>query len=124
MTAASPVYNPRPNAPDFTLNCICCRGDIRIRMRYNAYEEKMQYVTPRIHSCRCGARILLYRFNSLLLHPDLRLFNDGEVIYRHLGAYQIIDELDYCHRHDSWKFYDLYKMPFGSRFPGKTPHLL
>lgn len=131
MTTPNPLYDPRPNSPDIVIDCIRCSQPLRIRKRYNAVEEKMQYVTPRVHSCRCGARILLYRYNPefpVYNRYGGELFRNGEVIFRHLGAYEPIDEMDHCHQHDSWKFYRIYpfrfhqiKTPILSDFPGKTP---
>ncbi len=104
-TTPCSIYDPRPGSPFFSITCICCAQGITIRKRYDAIEEKMRFVTPRVHSCLCGARILLYRFNS---DGSGRMFNNGEVVYRHLGAYEVVNELAHAHRHDSWKFYRLY----------------
>lgn len=130
MTGPCALYDPRPNAPFFTIGCICCRGEISIHKRYDSTEEKMRYITPRIHTCRCGARILLYRFNERTQYSEEngRLLNHGEVVYRHCGAYESVDELKYTNERDSWKFYLLYnvlplseKVAIMTTFPGKTP---
>jgi hypothetical protein len=104
---------PESRGPEHQVVCIRCHRLIRIRKRWT--REKFCIVTPRIHTCRCDQRLLVFR--AVVTDWDEPVeyqLTDGdghyivsEPIGRWLGAYESIDDLDFRNPDaDPWRFYN------------------
>ena len=99
------------------LTCPRCSRSIRIRKRWT--REQFRIVTPRIHTCHCDQRVLVFRAVvsdwdepiEFSLHDGDGHYIQAVIVAKFLGAYEDVDPLNFRNPDaDPWPYYIHYNL--------------